>query len=82
MAISTSPPTDREPAPREDALETVAAQVDAIDEIVGYARQRIQVFDVDLSEHGWNRAPRVDAIGRLLRSSRTARLDIIVLMRK
>jgi len=78
MAISTSPPTDREPAPREDALETVAAQVDAIDEIVGYARQRIQVFDVDLSEHGWNRAPRVDAIGRLLRSSRTARLDIIV----
>ena len=75
MAISTSPPTDREPAPREDALETVAAQVDAIDEIVGYARQRIQVFDVDLSEHGWNRAPRgsTSSCTRPAGSRRTAR---------
>ena len=78
MAISTSPPADADPAPREEALDTVAAQVAAIDEIVGYARQRIQVFDTDLSELGWNRAPRVEALGRLLRGSRTARLDIIV----
>lgn len=77
MATST-PPVDADPAPREEMLDTLAAQVAAIDEIVGYARQRIQVFDVDLSDHGWNRAPRIDAIGRLLRGSRTARLDIIV----
>ena len=77
MASSTLPP-DAAPVSREETLEGVGAHVAALDEIVGYARSHIQVFDIDLSEHGWNRVQRVDALASFLRGSRTARLDIIV----
>ena len=77
MATSTSLP-EGAPAPREALLAGVAAQLDAIDEIVGYARSRIQVFDTDLGWGGWSRATRIDALGRFLRGGRTVRLDIIV----
>jgi hypothetical protein len=76
--MATSTPPAAGPDPREETLETVAAQVAAIDELVGYARQRIQVFDVDLSELGWNRAARTEALAAFFRASRTARLEIIL----
>jgi len=77
MDTSTSNP-ETPPAPREVALASVAEQVDAIDEIIGYARTRIQVFDTDMAWGGWNRPTRVDAISRFLRRGRHAALDIIV----
>ena len=63
--------------PREARLETVAEQVIAIDTLVGLARERICVFDTDLSQSGWNSAARADALSNFLRV-RYARLDIIV----
>lgn len=75
MAPSTS---DSAPEPREEIVETVAAQAAAIDEIVGLARQRLQVFDVDLAQGGWQTAARADALSAFLRRTRAARLEIIV----
>src|SRR6185437_5263917 len=75
---TSSPPPDAPPAPREAALTTMADQVAAIDEIVGYARTRLQVFDVDMSAGGWHRAARLESLGRFLRGSRTARCEIIL----
>jgi hypothetical protein len=59
-------------------LETIAAQVAAIDELVGLARRSIRVFDVDLSDTGWNSLARNEALAAFLGQSRHARLDIIV----
>ncbi|MEP7061702.1 MAG: hypothetical protein ABI881_04865 [Betaproteobacteria bacterium] len=73
-----SPPPEWPPAPREQALGDVTAHIAAIDEIVGYARSRIQVFDTDMSWGGWSRAARVDALSRYLRANRHAALDVIV----
>ncbi len=64
--------------PRQETLDTIAAQVSALDELVGLARHSIRVFDVDLSQMGWNRADRVDRLAAFLRRSRTSRLEIIV----
>lgn len=75
MATSI-PPGD--PPPREAALATVAEQVAAIDEILGYAQRHVQVFDTDLATLGFGTAARAEALHRFLRSSRTARLDVIV----
>ncbi|MFI4901951.1 MAG: hypothetical protein ACHP91_00910 [Burkholderiales bacterium] len=75
---TSSPPPDAPPAPREATLTTMAEQVAAIDEIVGYARTRLQVFDIDMGAGGWHRAARLDALGRFLRGSRTARCEIIL----
>ena len=75
MAISTP---DTEPQPREAELASIAEQVAAIDEIIGYARSQVQVFDIDLSTPGWNSVARIDALGRFLRATRTARLDVVV----
>jgi hypothetical protein len=72
------PPTEPSPAPREERLDTLAAQVAAIDELIDLARQRIQVFDVDLSQGGWNQAQRMDRLSRFLRRGPNARLEIIV----
>ena len=77
MDTSTSN-ADIPPEPREVALASVAEQVEAIDEIVGYAHNRIQLFDTDMAWGGWQRAGRVDALGRFLRGGRHAALDIIV----
>jgi hypothetical protein len=69
----------REPdAPREERLETVRQQVAAIDMLIGLARERICVFDVDLSQCGWNTIARGDGLAGFLRTTRNARLDIIV----
>ena len=84
MASSPPTPPDSEQpasppdAPREERLETVAAQIAAIDLLIGLARERIQVFDVDLSRAGWNDAARADALAHFLRVTPNARLDIIV----
>ena len=59
-------------------LETVAAQVAAIDTLIGLAQQSIRVFDIDLSGMGWNNAERATKIIAFLRARRTARLEIIV----
>jgi hypothetical protein len=75
MATSTS---DTEPQSREAELSTIAEQVAAIDEIIGYARTQVQVFDIDLSTLGWNSVARIAALGRFLRATRTARLDVVV----
>ena len=63
--------------PREERLETVAEQVAAIDTLIRLARERICVFDVDLSQSGWNSPARADALSHVLRIQ-YARLDIIV----
>ena len=69
----------REPdAPREERLETIQQQVAAIDALIGLARERICVFDVDLSQGGWNTIARGDVLSAFLRTKRNARLDIIV----
>ncbi|HET9762078.1 MAG TPA: hypothetical protein VFR50_01110 [Casimicrobiaceae bacterium] len=64
--------------PRTVALASIAEQIAAIDELIGLAQHRIRVFDQDLSEMGWNRAPRIDRLGAFLRGMRSRRLDIIV----
>jgi hypothetical protein len=69
-------PSD-EVTPREERLETVAQQIAAIDALIALARERICVFDVDLSQSGWNVPKRADALSNFLRV-RYSRLDIIV----
>ena len=75
---TSTPAPEPPPVPREAALASVAEQVAAIDEIVGYAKSRIQVFDTDMGSGGWSRPSRVDALSRFLRHSRFAALDIVV----
>lgn len=76
--MSTEAPADDSPAPRNAALTTVAEQVRAIDELIALARERIRVFDQDLSQTGWNRPTRVDRLAAFLGGVRGRRLDIIV----
>ncbi len=78
MVASGPPDAARAPEPRESQLDTVAAQVAAIDELVALASQRLQVFDVDLSQGGWHTAARAEALAAFLRRDRNARLEIIV----
>jgi hypothetical protein len=59
-------------------LDTIAAQIAAIDELIGLARHSIRVFDVDLSETGWNDPARCEQLAAFLRRSRHARLEIVV----
>lgn len=74
---SASPP-DSPDAPREVLLTTLADQVRAIDDLIALAITRIQVFDRDLSDHGWHRDDRVECLAHFLRSGPARRLDIIV----
>jgi hypothetical protein len=78
--MATSTPTEGEdlPAPRQETLDTIAAQIAAIDELIGLAQQSIRIFDHDLSEGGWNAPARAEKLAQFLRRSRNARLDIIV----
>lgn len=79
--MASSDPTATEvppPGPREQMLDTVAAQTAAIDELIGRARASIRVFDIDLSETGWTSPARCDRLAVFLRGSRHARLDVIV----
>ena len=75
MAPST---LDNAPEPREAVLDSVAAQAAAIDEIIGLAQHRLQVFDVDLAQCGWHSAARAEALGAFLRRNRKAKVEIIV----
>ena len=59
-------------------IETVSGQAAAIDELLAKATQIVRVFDIDLSQTGWERAARADAVAQFLLSSRDARLRIIV----
>ena len=79
IAMATSPPPDDTPASgREALLDTVAAQSEAIDEIVDLAQLRLCVIDVDLSQAGWNDAQRAAKLSAFLRRQRHARLELIV----
>ncbi len=82
MATSTPTPPDADPSPsipsRHETFDSVAAQVEAIDVLIGLARQSIRVFDVDLSGTGWNDAARAGKIVAFLKARRNARLDIVV----
>lgn len=72
--MATSPP----PEARETPLDTVAAQVRAIDELVDIAQHRLQVFDVDLAQGGWQSSARSERLMAFLRRAPKARLDVIV----
>jgi len=82
MATSTPTPPDADPPPaaqpRHETLDSVAAQIDAIDMLIGLARHSIRVFDVDLSGTRWNDAARAQKIVAFLRATPDARLDIVV----
>jgi hypothetical protein len=78
MDSSTSPEPKPPIEPRETVLDTVAAQSAAIDELVALARQRLQIFDVDLSAGGWQTAGRAEKLSAFLRRSPKARIDLIV----
>jgi hypothetical protein len=80
--MATSNPTPAEslaaPAHRREAIDTISGQIAAIDELIGLATLSIRVFDIDLSTMGWNTVERVDRLAAFLRSSRKARLEVIV----
>jgi len=82
--MATSTPTPPEPGSppaitaRHQKIETVAAQLEAIDELIGLARQSIRVFDIDLSWMGWNESARAEKVGAFLRAGRNPRFDIVV----
>jgi hypothetical protein len=78
MDSSTSPETERPIEPRETVLDTVAAQIAAIDELIALARQRLQIFDVDLSGTGWQTAARAEKLAAFLHRAPKARIDLIV----
>ena len=70
--------TSAPPEPRETQLDTVAARVQAIDELVDLAQHHLQVFDVDLAQGGWQTAARSERLTAFLRRTPKARLDVIV----
>jgi hypothetical protein len=78
MDSSTSPDPTAAPQPRETQLDTIAAQAAAIDELIGLAAHKLQVFDVDLCDCGWSSAKRAEALGAFFRRNPAARLELIV----
>ena len=83
--MATSSPADgtpaeapRAPEPREELLDTLAAQIEAIDAILERVEQRLCVFDIDLSQTGWSNAARAAKLGAFLRGKRHARVEIIL----
>src|SRR5699024_305556 len=77
-SMPSAPDAPREPEPTDVLLDTVAAQVDAIDTLVDLARQSIRVFDRDLSDGGWQRPERAQRLAAFLGRSRGAQFDVIV----
>ena len=77
---SSSPANDAPGAltQSETRLDTLTAQVDAIDALIDLAAERLLVFDRDLSEGGWNGTRRAERIAAFLRRSPNPRLSIIV----
>ena len=76
--MDSSESAEELPPPRLVELDTIAAQSAAIDELISLARHHIRVFDLDLSQTGWNSASRADRLAAFLREVRGRRLDIIV----
>jgi hypothetical protein len=78
MASSTSADSPPPIEPGEAMLDTVAAQAAAIDQLIDLAQHRLQVFDVDLSQGGWQSASRADRLAAFLRRTPDARVELIV----
>ncbi|MEO8485787.1 MAG: hypothetical protein ABI585_05550 [Betaproteobacteria bacterium] len=78
MDGSTTTPPEPEPLPVERTLASLAEQAEGIDAIVDRARLVVRVFDIDLSQCGWNTPDRADRLASFLRRGRGARLDVIV----
>ncbi len=78
MDTSSSTPDPAPDAPRETRLATLAEQVAAIDQLISLARERISVFDGDLSRGAWNTPARAEALATFLRTAQHPRLEIIV----
>jgi len=76
MDTSNSMPDDA-PRGREWLVDTMAGQAQAIDLLVEMAGERIQLFDIDLSQAGWSGTKRAEALARFLRR-RHAQFDVIV----
>lgn len=62
---------------REERLDTVAAQAEAIDTLIELATVKLLVFDRDLATAGWNGVRRAERLAAFVRR-RHARLSIIV----
>jgi hypothetical protein len=78
MATSPPPADTASPAPEERRLDTLAAQVEAIDWLLALATQRVLVFDRALADTGWESAARAENVKAFLRRSHGAELRIIV----
>lgn len=78
MATSIPPADPDDPRSQETRLDTLAAQIAAIDTLIDLAQQTLLVFDRDLAEGAWNGAQRAERLAAFLRRSRNARLSIIV----
>ncbi len=78
MDSSTSPDAPPKVEPSETIVDTVAAQTAALDRVIGLAQQRLQIFDVDLAECGWQTPERAANLAAMLRRSRNTRIDLIV----
>lgn len=78
MATSTPDEPEAHLEPSERVLDTIAAQSAAIDELIGLARTRLQIFDIDLAQCGWNRAARAESLIAFLRREPGARIDLII----
>ena len=75
--MDTSSSTSDAAPGREWRVESLAEHAQAIDDVLALARQRVQLFDIDLAQGGWNTAARTDALSRFLRR-RNAQLQVIV----
>ena len=77
--MATLPPTPDLDGPPADErrLDTLAAQVEAIDELIDRAQHKLVVFDRDLAEWGFGGARRAGRVEAFLRR-RNARLSMIV----
>lgn len=78
MDSSTSPDPAPALVPGESVVDTMAAQTAALDRVIGLAQQRLQIFDIDLSQGGWHTAARAANLASMLRRSAQARIDLIV----
>jgi hypothetical protein len=76
MDSSTSDTADAL-APREWRVDSIAAQTAAIDQLLALAATRVRVFDVDLSQCGWNTPARSTLLADFLRGP-DAMLELVV----
>ena len=76
--VSFTPALPDDTPPLEEHLDSVSAQVDALDRLLAVATSSVRVFDVDMAGMGWNDARRIAALVAFLRGSRDARMQVIV----